>query len=89
MRIQKDVEELLATIRLTMSDGIELVPGYEIKMDCVDTLLIAESDVGEIRGCGKELALFIVSDDTESTWDMMAELFLWHLVGIHEMDNLI
>ncbi len=89
MRIKKDIEELLAGIRATISDGTELIPGYTVRVDCTDTRLIAETKTEEIVGCGETLADFEVPEDTEATWDILAELFLWHLVGEHDIENLI
>jgi hypothetical protein len=86
MKLQKDLQELLDDILAALYEEDLLIPGYRMGVTCTDTEIIAENETRQVHGCGEVLVDFIVPANTDAAWEMVAELFLWHLVGTHEWD---
>lgn len=86
MQLQKDLQELFDDIFAALYKEDLLIPGYRMGVTCTNREIIAENEARKVEGCGALLVDFIVPVDTAAAWEMVTELFLWHLVGTHEWD---
>lgn len=87
MDLTKDEVDKLKAEMANSYSSINAGPGEIVTITCSDRIVWKNKTTGvEFLGCGKTLTKFIFTGDSDSTWDMVSDMYLAHLHNVHDYE---